>query len=685
MLETEETENFTVIEEVHHEDPKVLTYSNFVTRTECEHLIEVARPHFEDSVVSDNRGGHKSMGRTSQTAWVDHYHDKTIENLAKRIAEKVNIPLENAERFQVVYYKTTNEYRPHYDSWDHDGSQKTLRCIRMGGPRMVTALVYLNEVEEGGSTRFTKLDIDVKPEMGKLLVFGNTKKDSIDKHPLSEHAGTPVIKGEKYICNLWFRQYNRSKLYSDFNPGYYDKIKSASFESIETNNVTLTSIHDKKNIKKQDNVFTEDDCKKIISLGTFSDASIPSAWLTNTEHKDLIMKICLICGTVPEFLENMNVVKYSGKKTHGPFLDAYDLYTDRGKTNTKSRGQRLQTISICLNNSLMYEFDALKLKVIMRCGSLLTYNNVEKSRQRDNDVSHRVLNMSDEDTYLLNIYVREKNRTGDVNPLFKLKDIVLNQENIRLETQEVKPDTEDYVATYKNVLQQFKENKVNTRWRGHNSFKYTFRGDFQYFKDCVCRFEECSSAGRGLNKEHLDTKFEFDEYKGVNLSNIVHDDMLVILKEYYRKTISSNVFALGDKQSKRFKAHNEPMSRFLHYEILPLIENIAGRKLRPTYTYLSSYTKDSDLPGHTDRADCEYTISFLVNKDVDWPIYLHKVKQPVKHKGRSGFNPDKSECVELHGDINGLIMFSGTDHIHFREKYDGEFYDILLLHYCTKE
>ena len=34
----------------------------------------------------------------------------------------------------------------------HDGSEKTLRCMKYGGARIKTALVYLNDVEEGGST-----------------------------------------------------------------------------------------------------------------------------------------------------------------------------------------------------------------------------------------------------------------------------------------------------------------------------------------------------------------------------------------------------------------------------------------------------------------------------------------------------------------------------------------------------
>ena len=52
----------------------------------------------------------------------------------------------------------------------------------------------------------TKLNIDIKPKKGKLLVFENTYKNTGIKHELSEHCGCPVIQGEKYAFNLWFRE-----------------------------------------------------------------------------------------------------------------------------------------------------------------------------------------------------------------------------------------------------------------------------------------------------------------------------------------------------------------------------------------------------------------------------------------------------------------------------------------------
>ena len=57
------------------------------------------------------------------------------------------------------------------------------------------------------------------------------------RHPLSEHAGMPVIKGEKYIVNLWFRECSRNMLYKDYNPSYYESIGIPVIPSSPTNTI----------------------------------------------------------------------------------------------------------------------------------------------------------------------------------------------------------------------------------------------------------------------------------------------------------------------------------------------------------------------------------------------------------------------------------------------------------------
>ena len=94
------------------------------------------------------------------------------------------------------------------------------------------------------------------------------------------------------------------------------------------------------------------------------------------------------------------------------------------------------------------------------------------------------------------------------------------------------------------------------------------------------------------------------------------------------------------------------MSRLLHYELLPLIEHVTKKKLRPTYTYMAGYTKGGDLPAHTDRQDCQYTVSVVLDKPEgsSWPIYFDKVKQKGKNKGRVKNVSKKEDCVSCDAD-----------------------------------
>ena len=75
---------------------------------------------------------------------------------------------------------------------------------------MITVIAYLNDVEEGGETGFPELDINVPANKGDVVVFHNTLLNDSATYPKinpkSLHGGMPVIKGEKWMVNLWFRE-----------------------------------------------------------------------------------------------------------------------------------------------------------------------------------------------------------------------------------------------------------------------------------------------------------------------------------------------------------------------------------------------------------------------------------------------------------------------------------------------
>lgn len=86
------------------------------------------------------------------------------------MAEIVGIPLENSESLQVVHYAASEQYLPHCDAWDAD-TELGKRCMARGGQRLVTCLLHLNDVEQGGGTSFPKLDMEVRPKNSGYCCF----------------------------------------------------------------------------------------------------------------------------------------------------------------------------------------------------------------------------------------------------------------------------------------------------------------------------------------------------------------------------------------------------------------------------------------------------------------------------------------------------------------------------------
>lgn len=66
-------------------------------------------------------------------------------------------------------------------------------------------MVYLNDVEEGGTTKFPLINLDIVPKKGTAIIWYNLDKNN-NRNKYSNHSGSPIIKGEKYIITKWFRE-----------------------------------------------------------------------------------------------------------------------------------------------------------------------------------------------------------------------------------------------------------------------------------------------------------------------------------------------------------------------------------------------------------------------------------------------------------------------------------------------
>ena len=185
---------------------------NFVTDQECDHILLKSLPTLAASNVVSNDGmGMKHEGRTGSNTWLPTNTDSTIQEVADRLSEAVGIPLENSEDFQVVHYTVGQQYDYHFDSFNKDEDPQFNDSYMEGGQRIMTALGFLNDVPKGGETGFRRLGINFQPKKGTVIIWYNvktqtTKGEPLEREPLSEHAGLPVLEGQKYAFNLWFRE-----------------------------------------------------------------------------------------------------------------------------------------------------------------------------------------------------------------------------------------------------------------------------------------------------------------------------------------------------------------------------------------------------------------------------------------------------------------------------------------------
>ena len=191
-------------------NPIVYVVKNFVSNPECDAFIKEAEGNLKDSTVIGKDEEIKLAARTSKNCWIQHDSNDLILEVSKRLSILVQMPIRNAEQYQLVYYGKGGEYKAHFDSFDFE-SPEGKKNWEPGGQRILTVIAYLNDVAEGGGTDFPELGFTIPPNNGDVVVFHNTLKEEPQSnypkiHPKSLHAGMPVLSGNKWIVNLWFRE-----------------------------------------------------------------------------------------------------------------------------------------------------------------------------------------------------------------------------------------------------------------------------------------------------------------------------------------------------------------------------------------------------------------------------------------------------------------------------------------------
>ena len=160
------------------------------------------------------------------------------------------------------------------------------------------------------------------------------------------------------------------------------------------------------------------------------------------------------------------------------------------------------------------------------------------------------------------------------------------------------------------------------------------------------------------------------------LAGLIHPYHIAALRRYVRHLIRNRHLPLGDGQSPlRYVEHNDPVLRFFHHQLTSALSDVSGEMLKPSYAYMGSYLKGAELPIHTDRRQCEFTISLCLDfapeptAETPWPLHLD--------------TPDAR--VTVHQRIGDALFFRGRDIPHYRKRLErGTTSTSVFFHYVGR-
>ncbi|KAI8045016.1 hypothetical protein M5D96_001193 [Drosophila gunungcola] len=180
-----------------HLDPDISVYHGMLNSQQILSIFEEAdKEEMVRSAVA-GEGGKRTVRdlRVSQQTWLD-YTTPIMESVSRIIQFVSGFDMAGAEHMQVANYGVGGQYEPHPDYFEVNLPSQ------FEGDRISTSMFYLSDVEQGGYTVFTKLNVFLPPVKGALVMWHNLHR-SLDVDVRTLHAGCPVIVGSKRIGNIW--------------------------------------------------------------------------------------------------------------------------------------------------------------------------------------------------------------------------------------------------------------------------------------------------------------------------------------------------------------------------------------------------------------------------------------------------------------------------------------------------
>jgi len=193
----------------------------------------------------------------------------------------------------------------------------------------------------------------------------------------------------------------------------------------------------------------------------------------------------------------------------------------------------------------------------------------------------------------------------------------------------------------------------------------------------ILRAEDRAAWARKSDENFRDAALSFREKGYAPLGDLIHPFHVAALRRYYRYLIRTGAIRLGDGQSPlRYVVYNDPVARFFHCDIASTLSAVAREPLKPSYVYLASYLSGAELKKHTDREQCEFSVTLCLDFSPEpalatsWPIRLDS----------------SSGTVTVYQALGDGLAYRGTRLPHYRDPLGaGKTSTSIFFHYVASD
>lgn len=170
-------------------DPIIYVVHDFLSKDECEEFINIAKKIGPEDINNYR---------------VNHDASNLLHETSKRLSILVQAPIRNAEKYLVTTFNEQTIPTETIDSLNPETQSKLMKKDS-GGQRLLSLMGALSE-KDSSEVTFSELDLNIKLQIGEILVLHNCYEGSISPNPKSKYTIRSTNKSVSWYLKLIFRE-----------------------------------------------------------------------------------------------------------------------------------------------------------------------------------------------------------------------------------------------------------------------------------------------------------------------------------------------------------------------------------------------------------------------------------------------------------------------------------------------